>query len=170
MRSQLTSLPFWITICSFASICQISWGMVERVQPAAGRRPEGAGFTPALANHRCSARTEGRTTGGVVPSRMARISPAPQVGWRRRSARAVWTPGGGSHGAFLGRRYEGFSPSSPEARKRARSRRTVEAGSCSVCAISRVCRPCCQSFQAARRIGTGMGRGMAMALGGSTMD
>jgi hypothetical protein len=93
-RSQLTS-RFVSWICSFASICQVSWGEVARPASARGFRPAGAGDRSARANQRWSVRSVGTGRPGVSRSNWTRISSAPQVGCsRRRSMAACTAPGG----------------------------------------------------------------------------
>ena len=82
IRSQLTSRLFLSFICSFASICQVSWGAVARSAAAFRRRPAGAGARSVRTNHRRSVRSVGTGCCGVSTSNWTRIHPAPQVGAR----------------------------------------------------------------------------------------
>jgi hypothetical protein len=96
IRSQLASLLHINFICSFASICQVSWGVAARSALALGRRPAGAGDRSARANHRWSVRSVGTGHSGAASSSCTRISAAPQVGCARRRSRAARTASGGA--------------------------------------------------------------------------
>ena len=59
-RSQETLVPSPRAISSAASTSQISWGAAARPAAASGRRPGGAGPSPARRNHRWRVRSAGR--------------------------------------------------------------------------------------------------------------
>jgi hypothetical protein len=59
-RSQEARVPSPRAISSAASTSQISWGAVARPSEAPGRRPGGAGHSPARENHRWRVRAAGR--------------------------------------------------------------------------------------------------------------
>ena len=90
-EASLLLRDFVIRICSFASICQVSWGAVARSRWARGGRPAGAGDRSARTNQRWRVRSEGTGRPGASRRSCTRIRPAPQVGCSRRSFTAVCT-------------------------------------------------------------------------------
>jgi hypothetical protein len=66
-RTQLTLAPLARAISSAASTSQTSWGAAARRAEDSGRRPGGAGPSPAFLNHRCNVRSAGR---GSTPFRL----------------------------------------------------------------------------------------------------
>jgi hypothetical protein len=102
IRSQLTCSFVLSLICSFASICQVSWGAAARAAAAPGRRPAGAGARSARANQRLSVRAVGARRPGSASSNTTRINSAPQVGCARRRSRAARTTSGGAAPAAAG--------------------------------------------------------------------
>ena len=66
IRTQQTRVPSPRVISSAASTCQTSCGAVARRSEEAGRRPGGAGPSPALRNQRFKVRSAGT---GLIPCR-----------------------------------------------------------------------------------------------------
>jgi hypothetical protein len=77
--SQLTRWASANATRSTASTCQTACAVVARARRVAGRRRRGR-VNPACCSHRWMVRTWGSATVGHLRARVARISPAPQVG------------------------------------------------------------------------------------------
>ena len=111
-------------ILSDASTCQTSWGVKARRRADCGRRPPGAGLSPAAANHRWICRAQGKP---LTPDRSSqtRTTPAPHAGCSRRSRKAVSRAGWDEGGGRRGRVESGANPPTPRWRARRISPRTV---------------------------------------------
>ena len=101
IRSQPTSSPVAMRICSFASICQVSCsaprrGPCRRSIPTVGRAREQGRFWNRAA---ATSVRRGQSAGGMLSRRITRIRPAPHEGCSRRSVNVAGTTGGARGGS-----------------------------------------------------------------------
>ena len=111
-------------ILSDASTCQTSWGVKARRRADCGRRPPGAGLSPAAANHRWICRAQGKP---LTPDRSSqtRTTPAPHAGCSRRNCKADSRAASGVGDGRVGWVESGANPPTPRSRPRRISPRTV---------------------------------------------
>jgi hypothetical protein len=160
MRSQQTRVPSRKRTSSAASTCQTSCGRRARSGLAAGRRPFGAGDSPARRNQRCRVRSAGSGCRGCWRHKNTRIKPAPHVGcWRRRRSASSWTSGVAGAGDRPG--YEGASASGPWTRRRRSKWRTVRGTRPRAAALAEALWPWADRRWMSWRKGRGVGCGMS---------
>jgi hypothetical protein len=128
-----------------------------------GRRPAGAGASPARRNQRWRVRSTGNGSWGRWRRSITRIRPAPHVGCSRRRPRAACTIGSGSFGVVAPQRSEeGCTAAWPPQRKRRSNLRTVRGAKPRAAAMVGPSWPSWKRRQMAWRTGTGRERGMGL--------